>query len=266
MHTHAARLDHPTLEPIAAEAPPDTFATRRGSLADRIGRRYPGHPVRVDAAICGVGFVMMALLLIGLGLLLTHVLLPGALERWDVSVVRSLVRLRTPTLNAWTHVGSYLGETVTVIGVALVATITLAIRKAWTQIGFLIGALMIEVSAFLVTTFLVDRNRPPVAKLDVAPPTSSFPSGHIAASIVLYVALAIIVSSFTRNLVIRFLMWTIAVVFPIAVAFSRLERGMHHPTDAMGSLIGAAGCLAFSMLAVRAAVIGHRSDHEPVMA
>ena len=49
-------------------------------------------------------------------------------------------------------------------------------------------------------------------------------------------------------------MWSLAVVLPIAVALSRLYRGMHHPTDVIASVIGAAGCLAFALLATRTGV------------
>jgi undecaprenyl-diphosphatase len=34
------------------------------------------------------------------------------------------------------------------------------------------------------------------------------------------------------------LFWGLAVVVPIFVAMSRLYRGMHHPTDVLGSVSG----------------------------
>jgi undecaprenyl-diphosphatase len=171
-----------------------------------------------------------------------------------------LVATRTPTWNLWTHIGSYLGETVTVIAIAVVATVILAVRRFWASIAFLVGALLIEVTSFLVTTFLIDRDRPHVPKLDVAPPTSSYPSGHTAAAIVLYTALAIIISSRTRLVAVRVLVWTLAVVLPIAVGLSRMQRGMHHPTDLAGSVIGAVGCLLWSAFAVRCATASAEAD------
>jgi membrane-associated phospholipid phosphatase len=47
--------------------------------------------------------------------------------------------------------------------------------------------------------------------------------------------------------------WTLAVLLPLIVAFSRMYRGMHHPTDAAsGALMGLAA-VACALLATRAA-------------
>jgi undecaprenyl-diphosphatase len=46
----------------------------------------------------------------------------------------------------------------------------------------------------------------------------------------------------------------VAIALPTFVALSRLYRGMHHPTDVIGSVIGAFGCLAFAFLATRTGV------------
>jgi undecaprenyl-diphosphatase len=67
--------------------------------------------------------------------------------------------------------------------------------------------------------------------------------------------------SLVRNLLLRVVVWSVAVGVPIAVALSRLYRGMHHPTDVMASVIGAAGCLAFALLATRTGlVVAERED------
>jgi undecaprenyl-diphosphatase len=42
----------------------------------------------------------------------------------------------------------------------------------------LVVAMVGEVTIFLTITAIVSRPRPDVARLDGAPPTSSFPSGH----------------------------------------------------------------------------------------
>jgi undecaprenyl-diphosphatase len=73
--------------------------------------------------------------------------------------------------------------------------------------------------------------------------------------------LALIITSLVRNLVVRALVWSLAVVLPIAVALSRLYRGMHHPTDVIASAIGAAGCLTIALLATRTgAAVAERVD------
>jgi undecaprenyl-diphosphatase len=258
-------------EPIAITSPSsargvhphtDDFDAPPGSLSERIGRRFPGHPVRVNLGVDAVGLLLMTTLLIGLGVLMTNVLLDGGLGRWDVELNRRFVQTRSPIVNRWSDLGSSLGDTVTVVGVAAIVTGILLLRRAWAHASFLVGALLIEFLSFVTTTFVIDRNRPPVPKLDAAPPTASFPSGHAAAAIVLYVAIAIILASWTRNRILRVVTWIVAVILPAAVAISRMHRGMHHPTDIAGSLIGALGALAVSMLAVRAACASARATHD----
>jgi undecaprenyl-diphosphatase len=202
----------------------------------------------------------MAVVMVGLGLLLVHVLLNGGLGRWDVSVNEWFVTQRTTTLNAVTRWGSDLGATTTIVGIALVSVVALGIARRWDAVRFLLISLVIEVSAFLISTVFVNRARPDVPRLDVSPPTSSYPSGHTAAAIVLYVSLALIVSTLTRSAFLRAIVWILAIVLPIVVALSRLYRGMHHPTDVMASVILAAGALLFGLLAVRtgSAVAEHR--------
>src|SRR6266508_2918903 len=103
------------------------------------------------------------------------------------------------------------------------------------------AALAGEVTIFVATTLMIDRNRPPVPQLDDSPPTSSFPSGHTAAAIALYGALAIIALRVSGRAWLRTLAVIFAVALPICVAFARLYRGMHFPTDVLGgALLGIA--------------------------
>jgi membrane-associated phospholipid phosphatase len=228
---------------------------RPDSLPDRLASRFrTRRPLVAGAAVGAAGYVVMTAILVALGLLLTQILLDGPVGRWDHAVDRWFFVHREATFDAITEWGSWLGETAVVIGVAALAVVILAIGRHRAHIAFLVGALVIEVTTFVTTTFLIDRERPTVPHLDEGPPTSSFPSGHVAASIVLYVGLALIITSLGRSRLVRAVAWIAAVAFPIFVATSRLYRGMHHPTDVIGSVIGALGCLAFAFLATRTGV------------
>jgi undecaprenyl-diphosphatase len=182
------------------------------------------------------------------------VLLDGPVGRWDRGLDRWFFLHRTTTLNAITEWGTRVGDVAAVIVVAAVAVGILALGRHWAHIAFLVGALAIEVTTFLTTTFVIERGRPAVPHLDPGPPTSSFPSGHVAAAIVLYVGLALIVTSLARSKLALAAAWLAAVAVPMFVALSRLYRGMHHPTDVIGSVIGAFGCLTFAFLATRTGV------------
>jgi undecaprenyl-diphosphatase len=94
-----------------------------------------------------------------------------------------------------------------------------------------------EVLIFLLVTMLVDRDRPPVRHLDEAPPTSSFPSGHTAATIALWGSLAVLANQRARSALVRNLFLVLAFVVPLLVATSRMYRGMHFLTDVLGGML-----------------------------
>ena len=227
----------------------ELFEPRPG-LPERLAQPFR-RPFIAGATVGVTGYVIMTLLLVTLGLLLVNVFLDGAVGRWDESVNRWFVQQRTPTLDDLTVWGSRLGDTFTVIGIAAVAVVMLAIGRLWARIAFLVGALLIELTTFVTTAFLVERPRPAVRQLDAVPPTSSFPSGHTAASIVLYLGLALIVTSLVRNILVRVVVWCVAIGVPIAVALSRLYRGMHHPIDVLSGALMGLGCLAVGLLVAR---------------
>jgi membrane-associated phospholipid phosphatase len=198
---------------------------------------------------CGAVLLWGALAL--LGYLLTHTWADTSFARWDGSVNRWFAARRTGNWNAVTHVVTFGAETMTVIGVGIVFFIGLRIGLGrWRESVFLAVVLIGEVTIFVCTTFVIDRHRPAVAHLDSAPPTSSFPSGHTAASVSLYGALAIIACLASRRRWLRTVAVLLAIVMPIAVAFARMYRGMHYPTDVMAGAL-----LALAWLAITSSVL-----------
>jgi membrane-associated phospholipid phosphatase len=175
-----------------------------------------------------------------LGLLLTHIIDRGSAHKADLGVNQWFVHQRTSFWNDATAVGTGMAETITVIVVTVIAALALRwLTKRWYEVIMLVTAIVGELVIFLATTLIVPQRRPTVRKLDVAPPTSSYPSGHTAAAVCLYGCLAIL------------LLWMyagrpgakfIAVVLfcvPVFVAVSRVYRGMHYPSDVLaGALLG----------------------------
>jgi undecaprenyl-diphosphatase len=247
---------HPT-----PPATPPVLEPRQDGLAARLGSRFEGHPLRAVIVVGLVGFAVLALVMIGLGFLLTKVLVPNGVGRWDNSVNEWFVHRRTPSLNVVTWWGSEIAMTGSVIGLGLIVVIVLAIARRWREVQFLVTAVAVEASSFLVTTLVIQRSRPTVHRLDVSPPTSSFPSGHVAAGIALYIGLAIILSSHVRNAVARAVIWIVAIAIPFFIGLSRVYRGMHHPTDVLASLIVLGPCaLVVGLLAVRTACAAAPAD------
>jgi membrane-associated phospholipid phosphatase len=195
---------------------------------------------RVAVRFVGGG-LLLALVLALVGWAIVRLATPSALTRWEDNVNQWFYAARTPMFDTLSHIGSYMAETVTCIALLIVAVVVLRLwlgrwRESWTVAAAIVGELLV----FLIVTAVVNRPRPTVPLLDVAPPTSSFPSGHTAAAVALYGCLAVIV---WRQLRPKWLAITLATIFcivPVIVAVSRLYRGMHHPTDVVFGAIGGA--------------------------
>jgi undecaprenyl-diphosphatase len=181
--------------------------------------------------------LVMTLIAIAVGWVLVHPL-AGSVGDLDDRLARWLADRRTPTWDDVTWVGSGSAEAVVKITAVVVLGSFFAWRwRRWNDSALLAGALVLEVSVFIVSSFVVGRDRPPVRPLDSVPPTSSYPSGHAAAAVAFYGALAIIVLWHVRKPAIRALAVTIAFVMPLVVGASRLYRGMHHLSDVVVGLI-----------------------------
>jgi membrane-associated phospholipid phosphatase len=205
----------------------------------------PGPSVGYAATRLVLGAVLLWAALAGAGYVLTHALTDTAFYDWDGWVNRWFARHRSGTWNTVTHLVTFCAETLTVIGVGLVFFIGMRIVLGrWRESLFLAVALLGEVTIFVCTTFVIDRSRPPVPHLDGAPPTSSFPSGHTAASVSLYVGLAVIAWFSSDRGWLRKLALAGAIAVPVLVALSRLYRGMHYPSDVIAGALLAAVWLA----------------------
>ena len=123
--------------------------------------------------------------------------------------------------------------------------------RRWTEPALLAGALILEVGVFTTSSFIVDRARPSISHLDPIPPTGSFPSGHSAAAVAFYGAIAIIVCWHTRHRLARAVAIAAALVVPLVVATSRMYRGMHHLSDVVVGLAIGAVALWVTWLVVR---------------
>lgn len=191
---------------------------------------------RRDAArTLGIAWVLLTLGVLAVGWLLTHPLADGV-DPWDNSVNRWLAERRTPTgdfLAAW---GSHVADTIVGVAVAAVAALVLwRVQRSWRPVvyfGVLVGGTL---ALYLVVTALITRDRPPVKILDPGlVPDHSFPSGHVATSIVVYCALAV----YLLRTVPGSRPWAwILFLAPVVVAPSRLYEGAHHPTDVLTSLV-----------------------------
>ncbi len=212
-------------------------------------------PTRSDfgwtVATLFAGAAVVLAVMVSLGLLITKPLSHTGFSQWEGGVNRYFAAHRTGLGNSLTKVGSLIGNTPAITAVAVIAFIALRlVLHRWRESIALLVTVVGEVTLFVLTTLLIDRPRPKVPHLDGAPPTSSFPSGHTAATASLYGLLAIIVLIHVGRSVWRALAIVMAILLVLAVGVSRLYRGMHYPTDVMGGIL-----LASMWLAVTTTVI-----------
>ena len=204
------------------------------------------HPWAKGAEIL-VGWVFTLGVLYFTGYALTHWSVGG----WDDGFPRWLQTFRTPRLDHLSWLWSKAGDTHAILAICLVfCPLALALWRQWRPVLFVVLTMVGEITLFLLSAAATGRPRPPVEQLDGHLPTSSFPSGHIAATICVWTAIAILVTGRVRHWW-RWVFVALAVVMPLGVAVSRMYRGMHHPTDVLGAVLLAACWLSVLYWTVR---------------
>ena len=188
--------------------------------------------------------VLLWAAIVGFGLLLTGPL--TGLSRREEGVNRSLAAGRTSTLNAVTLVWSHAGNTEYVIAICVVVVglVWWRTRQWWYAVVPAL-AISLQASVFVLATLVVARPRPEVSHLDVSPPTSSYPSGHVGASTALWFTLALMALRIpTRAL--RVAVAVLCGIVPFLVAYARLYRGMHHLSDVLVGGLNGVVCLVLA--------------------
>lgn len=210
------------------------------------GQRTLAQELRTAGARLIVPFVLIGGVVLLIGLFLTRVLDKSGVAEWDVWATRWLSSNRTETGITVSEWGTLLGETPVVVALtAVAAAVFRYVYGRWRDAVLLVLCVVAQSLVFLVVSITIDRPRPRVERLDDSPPTSSFPSGHTAASTALYAGVALVIAWHTRETWLRWLIVIVGLAFPITVATCRMYRGMHYPTDVSMSLL-----LGLSLLAV----------------
>ncbi len=200
-----------------------------------------------------VGLVVAAGLLwalaTGLGWLITRVWRP--VRDLDVAIIDWFGAHRTDAGTTLALAIDYIGDTPGIVAALLItAPIAHALTRRWTPALVLVLAAAGETIIFLLVQSVISRARPDIEHLAVEPATSSFFSGHVAATFATYACLALLVISW-GNSPVRFAAVSLAIVLPLAVAWSRMYQGMHFPSDVLVSLIIAPLWLAACWWALR---------------
>lgn len=224
-----------------------------------LGRRLaalPGDRRPVWTYVCGIviAFVAIAALSILAGLVVTRLLLRvHGVSGDDESLVRLLARHRSSGLTDASLVGSIIAGGVVLPIVAATAALVAGVARHWRLAGFLLFALAVESASYRTTTLVIHRHRPEVHRLEPLPVDASYPSGHTAAAIAVYCGLALLLTSRIESRAAQVAIWLVAGSIPVYVAFSRMYRGMHHPTDVAGGVLVGIAAVCALVVVTRAA-------------
>jgi membrane-associated phospholipid phosphatase len=220
------------------------------------GRAFRVWPLRKPALIVlAKGGLLLLVVWSVVGVLFMQLLDDGPVGDADRTIARSLEDSRTPTWDTISHVGSMMSETlVKVLLVAVVGAIMVAVWKRWHDGVFLAVVVGFEATVFVLVSFIVMRERPPVDQLDAPAPSGSFPSGHAAAAVAFYASLFVIARWHTRHRLVRCLLAIVAVAVPVVVAVARTYRGMHHPIDVIAGILLGLASIMVVLAAMRAGV------------
>ena len=235
-------------------------------FSERVPQRFIARPPKSKTEIAKTvasGYVGICALLIAIGLLLTKVFDGSRLLHWDEQYVRDLAAGRSRSVTRLSWFWSKLADGPTIIAVAIVLAIVLALFRFWHDVVWLLVMLAVELLSFLTVSYTIGRPRPEVKHLGSVPSTGSFPSGHIAATIVLYGTLAFILREHRAPFAARALAWTWVVVAALSVGWARVYRGMHHPLDVTcGVILG----VLLVMVGVRAFAVNQAGHRRPARA
>lgn len=207
------------------------------------GRRFTRGAVTV-----AIAYVVLSVALVG-GALVVSQLFP--VVKWDDAVSSWFAARRTPGWDSVSRAGTTVANTLGVVAIASVVTVIAAVRHLGRVAVLLVVGLALELALFLTVNYAVARPRPDAPHLGSTPSTFSFPSGHAAATLVLYGGIAVLVASRTRSPWARLAACLVALVLTSWVAFSRLYSAQHHPTDVLAGLVMGVGALGAAVLAVR---------------
>jgi membrane-associated phospholipid phosphatase len=239
----------PVTDPLTEGLEPEARADLKPTQPEPPMNKAPARHRGTIAAGVLVAWVLILGIIVGIGELVTKHANGNVLG--DRTIPHWFAAHRTPSLTHWSQTFSTLGATTAILVVAVATCVVfLALTRHWRPVIFIAVVMFGELAAFLAAAAVVKRPRPDVLNLDHHLPTSAYPSGHVAATCCLYIALAILVFGHTHGWW-RWLFLILAIAMPILVATSRMYRGEHHPTDVLASLLFAALWLTATTLLIR---------------
>lgn len=158
------------------------------------------------------------------------------ISAFDLHVEQVLYAMRDPSLVRLFTGVTELASTTMVIAITLIVLIALVYRKRWALAAGLCTSVFGSAAAVYALKELVARPRPAAPLYTFLETSYSFPSGHAAFSVALYVFILWIM--YKTLPAARKHITTVAVtVLVVGIGFSRLYLGVHYPSDVIAGYI-----------------------------
>lgn len=183
------------------------------------------------------------LLSISLLLALTLTFSTRFITKFDYTITQHFYN-SFPTFSNFVKNYTAIGNVKSIIIITSLITILLIFTKNYWQALFIsTNVTFIAVFNHLIK-YIFTRQRPSVVHL-VNESGYSFPSGHSATSMALFLSLAILINFYFKNKPIKVILSIITIAFPILIAASRIYVGVHFFTDVTTGLCYSASFVLF---------------------
>jgi len=240
---HAPNMRSRSVGPLGAEVPSKGGRTSPTGSGAPIGshltdsRSMPAMPTGYAVRVGLLLSAWMALtgILIAVGFGVVH---SSTVAAFDRHVTSTVVTHRSPVLNSVMKALTWLGSWVALV-IAGVVVLVLAVRGrlVWLAVVFAVLAWAGETGGVQLAKHVVARQRPPEKIWLKTAHGWSWPSGHMAAAVVVFTVLALVVTHVFSSRATLIAAWTFAIVAMALVGFSRIELGVHWTTDVLASFV-----------------------------
>jgi undecaprenyl-diphosphatase len=140
------------------------------------------------------------------------------------------IRTDSPELTKLLVLITHSGSAYATIGGGLLVAVWLLLQRAWARAALLVGVVVIERMVMDGLKLLLARPRPTFDAHPVLTHSSSFPSGHSANTMAVFLAIALIAVPHRH----RVPAVTAAVIASLLIGVTRPYLGVHWPTDVIG--------------------------------